>query len=195
MNATREQWRPVVGYEGDYEVSNKGRVRSLDRTVVHNSGRTQRRKGRLLATILVLGYPRVNLTTPARGARAARIHVLVLEAFVGLRPDGMHGCHNDGDPTNNALSNLRWGTRSENMLDKRKHGTHHNAAKTHCNRGHPFDEANTYTDRHGGFRHCRACGRQLAAERRARSVGLRKVQPLTPQGEVPHVISRSIRGA
>lgn len=51
------------------------------------------------------------------------VHVLVLTVFVGPRPEGMQGCHRDGNPHNNALSNLRWGTRSENECDKVAHGT------------------------------------------------------------------------
>ncbi len=51
------------------------------------------------------------------------VHRLVLEAFVGPCPKGMECCHNDGDPTNNNLSNLRWDTRKANSADRKKHGT------------------------------------------------------------------------
>lgn len=51
------------------------------------------------------------------------VHRLVLEAFVGPCPEGMEGCHEDGDPTNNDLTNLRWDTHKGNMLDSVKHGT------------------------------------------------------------------------
>lgn len=57
-----------------------------------------------------------------RAHRQIGVHVLVLEAFVGPRPDGMEGCHNDGDPSNNRLSNLRWDTPLANWSDRRKHG-------------------------------------------------------------------------
>lgn len=49
--------------------------------------------------------------------------MLVLEAFVGPRPPGLDGCHNDGNKLNNSLSNLRWATRKDNMADARTHGT------------------------------------------------------------------------
>lgn len=52
-----------------------------------------------------------------------QIHRLVLEAFVGPCPEGMECCHNDGDPTNNRLDNLRWDTRQANVEDSIKHGT------------------------------------------------------------------------
>ena len=51
------------------------------------------------------------------------IHRLILETFVGPCPFGMESCHNDGNPSNNKLSNLRWDTPSNNMKDKIKHGT------------------------------------------------------------------------
>ena len=51
------------------------------------------------------------------------IHVLVLTAFVGPRPYGMHACHSDGDRLNNRLTNLRWDTVRENALDRVRHGT------------------------------------------------------------------------
>jgi HNH endonuclease len=50
------------------------------------------------------------------------IHVLVLEVFVGPRPKGQDALHNDGDPRNNRLENLRWGTRRENISDADRHG-------------------------------------------------------------------------
>ena len=52
-----------------------------------------------------------------------KVHVLVLEAFVGPRPYGMQCCHGDGNPLNNAASNLRWGTAESNYSDRVVHGT------------------------------------------------------------------------
>jgi hypothetical protein len=51
------------------------------------------------------------------------VHALVLEAFVGPRPEGFDACHNNGNKTDNRLENLRWDTKSANSLDKRRHGT------------------------------------------------------------------------
>lgn len=53
------------------------------------------------------------------------VHRLILQAFVGIAPDGMECLHRDGDPTNNRLSNLRWGTRGENCADTARHGRAH----------------------------------------------------------------------
>lgn len=69
------------------------------------------------------GYPRVTLCRDGKASAPLGVHYLVLLAFVGPRPDGLQACHGDGNPSNCRLSNLRWGTPSENNLDKRNHGT------------------------------------------------------------------------
>jgi len=117
-----EEWRPVVGYEGVYEVSSLGQVRSLDRWVRANSGR--RRTGVRYFTPSPSGksrkYKKVLLRNPDK---QHLVHRLVLEAFVGPRPDNCEARHLDGDPSNNRLDNLAWGTKAENEADKVKHGT------------------------------------------------------------------------
>lgn len=55
--------------------------------------------------------------------KARTIHQLVAEAFIGPRPEGLETCHNDGDPTNNHVGNLRYATHAENAADMVKHGT------------------------------------------------------------------------
>jgi hypothetical protein len=52
-----------------------------------------------------------------------KVHRLVLEAFVGVCPRGYVGCHSDGDPENNRLSNLRWDSQKNNVADQVRHGT------------------------------------------------------------------------
>lgn len=158
---TVEQWRPVVGFEGLYSVSDQGRVRSEPRFVARKDGRKQPIPGRIKkAPVDGKGYPRVALYGPAFPKGAHRtVHSLVMEAFIGPCPDGMEICHNDGDRLNARLSNLRYGTRSENHLDKRVHGTHNNGKKTHCPQGHPYDETNTYYIPNTVWRQCRTCMR------------------------------------
>ena len=97
-----ETWKPVVDWEGFYEVSDAGRVRSIQRTNPRNK--------RLLGGSIVkpiLGtrkYFVVNLTKT--GVRKQYfVHKLVLDAFVGTKPDGYQACHNDGNRTNNCLNN------------------------------------------------------------------------------------------
>ena len=135
-----ERWVPVLDYEGLYEVSSMGRIRSLDRK--HPNGGLIR--GRDMAT-----NPRkdgyVPVTIWKRGERTVRLmHRVVLDSFVCRRPEGAEGMHADNNRANNALSNLSWGTRSDNIADQLRHGTHGNASKTHCPSGHPYDDENTY---------------------------------------------------
>ena len=120
-----EVWKAVVGYEGFYEVSNQGRVRSLDREVAHWRGGTRWMKGRVRALVKMQarGYLGVHLSREGYSKMHA-VHKLVAEAFLGPCPEGMEVAHNDGDPRNPRLENLRYATRSDNNRDKVKHGTH-----------------------------------------------------------------------
>lgn len=122
LKRTGELWKPVVGFEGMYEVSSLGRVRSLDRVLVSEGARRgypRKVKGRLLMLQRHSGgYVQVSL-----GESGVRlVHALVLEAFVGPCPVGMESCHDDGDKTNNFLFNLRYDTHSANCEDRRRHG-------------------------------------------------------------------------
>jgi hypothetical protein len=137
-----EQWRAIAGYEGRYEVSNLGRVKSLPR---------RRTKGGILVTpVNKRGYLSVTL-----GYEKRELHGVVAAAFLGSRPQGAEVRHLDGNPLNPAAANLVYGTRSENVRDKRRHGTDHNVMKTHCPQGHAYDEENTRL--YQGRRYCRAC--------------------------------------
>lgn len=112
-----EQWKPVAGYEGFYEVSDLGHVRSVDRQVQSYGGRVYLRRGRPLAQNPDKdGYLKVHLSKNGV-KRHHSVHTLVLTAFVGPRPDGQEVRHLDGCPQNNALVNLAWGTMSENRHD------------------------------------------------------------------------------
>lgn len=137
-----ETWLPIPGYVGSYEVSDNGGVRSLLRTIRgrNNTPRIQPAKT-LTPYINPSGYGFVSLRQKSQG-KTMRVHRLVLRAFVGEPIVGQEGCHNNGNPGDNRLTNLRWGTRSENMFDKVKHGNHYQANKTHCPQGHPLIPGN-----------------------------------------------------
>ena len=154
-----EEWRAIAGHEGAYEVSNLGRVRSLER--LSRGGR--RIGGRDLKLVRGSGgYLQVNLYG-ASGPRAMLVHRLVLAAFGGAPGEGMQARHLDGDQSNNRADNLAWGTSSENIRDQLRHGTQANARKTHCPQGHPYAGGNLYVQPNGD-RKCRACrARNLAA--------------------------------
>lgn len=157
-----ERWLPVPNYEGIYEVSSLGRIRSLDR--IDSLGRAL--YGRVLKQRADRdGYLQIHAGGSPR--RVLRVHRLVLLAFVGPPPaDATEALHGDGNPSNNRLTNLRWGTSSENKIDSVLHGTHNNTAKTHCPSGHPYDEGNTYFHPITNNRACRECNRTRSAQMR-----------------------------
>lgn len=146
------EWRPVPGHP-EYEISNAGRLRSLDR--IDRNGRF--RAGRLVR--LRRRPTRIEVVLSRDGMRRyTALSHLVLLAFVGPRPDGSECCHRDGDFTNNSAENLYWGTHSENLYDQVRHGTHPHASKTECIRGHQLsDPRNVETRR--GKRECLLCER------------------------------------
>lgn len=156
MNASAEIWKPVVGYEGYYEVSNMGRVRSVDRIIHRSDGRTRIAKARILKPFgSKYGHLELKLYRDAN-VNNCQVHRLVLEAFVGRCPDGMECCHNNGIADDNRLENLRWDTPSANQYDSVRHGTHVAARKTHCKNGHPLTPGNYYIRNNGG-RNCKQC--------------------------------------
>jgi len=115
-----EVWKPVPGFEGFYEVSNLGRLRSL--RVNGRWGSRPRSTPRLMAPKANREGYRIAALVKLGCRSEHRVHCLVLEAFVGPRPGGMHGAHGDGDPGNNRLDNLRWATPAENIADRAAHG-------------------------------------------------------------------------
>ena len=156
-----EEWRSVVGYEGYYEVSNLGHVRSVDRLVEWNGTKKLIKGSTMRGTPKVgSGYRQVKLSKDGKG-KTLVVHRLVLEAFVGPCPPGAEGLHWDDDKENNALSNLRWGTRRENLLDRVRNGRHHFATRTHCSKGHPLSGENLGFGSHRE-RFCRECKKERA---------------------------------
>lgn len=114
-----EQWRPVPGFEGEYEVSSEGRVRSLARTVVRRNGSPMTIPAKEKSQrILENGYMQVYLWSAGK-ARGFFVHRLVLLAFVGVPDDPKMEAHHGPDPNrqNNRLANLRWVTKSENIRE------------------------------------------------------------------------------
>ncbi|GAA1915311.1 hypothetical protein GCM10009775_04710 [Microbacterium aoyamense] len=144
-----ESWLPVRGFEGRYEVSDLGRVRSLltDRVLKATFSR----------------YATVSLRRDGR-TLTCNVHTLVARAFIGECPPGQLVRHRDDDRRNNAARNLVHGTQSDNMFDAVANGVHPTASQTMCKRGHPFTDENTY---HGTYtatdgakrprRQCRTC--------------------------------------
>ena len=115
-----ESWAPIPGYEGHYEASSLGEIRSLKRN--NFSGVCARKRPLLMRPRASnAGYLRVTLTKDG-SASTYSVHRLVLIAFRGSAPEGHEGCHLDGNQLNNAIDNLQWGTKAENIRQRTEHG-------------------------------------------------------------------------
>jgi hypothetical protein len=121
-----ETFAPVPGYEGFYEVSNLGTVRSVERTIDCKRCGLRKFDAKVLsAKHHNKGYLKVSLYK-AGSAKTYFIHRLVLHAFKGQPPaDKPYARHLDGNPKNNRLENLDYGSQTDNENDKRNHGTWH----------------------------------------------------------------------
>lgn len=115
-----EIWKDIKGYEGLYQVSNFGRVKSLDR---YNKGRwgKQKYKGKELKGRNTKWALSVALCSEGK-CKSFSIHYLVALMFIGERPKGALICHKDGNYKNNKLDNIRYDTERENMIDMYRQG-------------------------------------------------------------------------
>ena len=116
-----EIWKAIKGYEGLYEVSNMGKVRSLDRIIVERNGKTQKRKGKeLFFTVSKIDdkghMPRARVQLWKNNkSRLLQVHRLVAEAFIPNPEEKETVNHIDGNALNNNVQNLEWSTYSENQ--------------------------------------------------------------------------------
>lgn len=120
-----EEWKDIPECPG-YQASSFGRVRSVTRTVKGRAGFKSIRRGMILSPNKHSDrhpYPCYNLRLPGQPRRMYPAHRLVLWAFVGPQPKGMHVRHLDGDCANNRVENLKYGTQKENQADRKQHGT------------------------------------------------------------------------
>lgn len=132
---TQEIWVDVVGYVGKYKISNLGRVKSLARKCYTKGKYNRNVPERILKQgSTQQGYRIVGLYDTSGKEKIHLIHRLLLENFVGPCPDGYQACHNDGNPLNNSLENLRWDSVKNNMADKIKHGTTNRGTKNGNNK-------------------------------------------------------------
>ena len=116
MAPTPDDWRPVVGIEGIYEVSSSGRIRRIATCNAFPAPRE-------ITAQVTAGYLSILLRIDGRRRRFL-IHRLVAFAFIGAPPTPAHEvAHWDNDRLNCRVSNLRWATPAENQFDKHRHGT------------------------------------------------------------------------
>lgn len=157
------KWKPIPGFNGWYDVSDDGAVRSWRR------GRWPGRKDVPKPMFIYpdhRGYLIVQLTRDGNQHPYA-VHRLLALAFFGPRPPGLEVRHLDGVKEHTTVSNLAYGTPAENQRDIVEHGRNVNASKTHCPQGHAYDERNTRFNPNGS-RECRACCARRQRARRAK---------------------------
>ena len=125
-----EEWRYIPGYEGKYQASSLGRIKSVDRLIMRSNGERLPIKGRVLkprfdkcgrACVTVCGVTK-------------RVHRLIAKTFIPNPDNKPQINHIDSNPSNNAVSNLEWCTRSENMLHAFKFGHHSHEGERHNRR-------------------------------------------------------------
>ena len=112
-----EIWKDVPNFEGSYQVSNMGRVRSVDRVVTFKDGSMRKLKGKVLKSYLNnVGYELLKLSNDGRG-NTKTVHRLVLETFKPhVNMNDLQVNHIDGNKSNNHLTNLEWVTARDNIL-------------------------------------------------------------------------------
>lgn len=162
-----EEWLPVVGYEGLYEVSTWGRLVRLKTRITRSDGREQwSQSGPISGSPNQTGHIVVRLYRDGKPVNR-QLHRIVCEAFHGLAPEGKPMVlHWDDDPSNNRPENLRWGDGFDNQQDSVRNRSHVNSRKTRCKRGHPLEGENLRILRNGN-RECKECGNIIRAEWRA----------------------------
>lgn len=118
-----EIWKDIPGYEGRYQVSTRGRVKTLARKVLRGGFWRNKQEKLKEGRVNDAGYVAVTLFKGDKG-KTFLVHTLVLLTFIGPCPEGMECRHfPDSTRTNNNVENLSWGTRKENYADKKFHGT------------------------------------------------------------------------
>ena len=127
-----EIWRVIYGFENYYEVSNLGKIRSVDRCVFHKTSLLLNLKGKSIKPHLNKnGYLFVNITKKSKAFNKS-VHRLVAESFLDNPHDKKDVNHIDGNKLNNEVTNLEWATRSENLIHAYNIGLKDKGEK-HCN--------------------------------------------------------------
>lgn len=121
---TEEIWMDIPGYEGQYQASSYGRIRSLDRTLMYKPSRRRKaftisKTGQLLKPI---SNKRTQYQSVFLSGKRIDIHRLVTAAFYGPCPQGHEVLHRNGNRQDNRIENLAYGTHSENVRDTYRYG-------------------------------------------------------------------------
>lgn len=170
LTTPTEIWKKVTGFE-TYEVSNFGRVRSLNRQVGCKGGHTLIKKGKILKPFIVGGYYCVGLWSKSK-TKTSRVSRIEAEAFIPNPENKSQVNHNDGNKLNNHLPNLEWATPRENTQHAIRTGlanprkfTIGDMMKGIAVCGKQVVAKNIHTDKETTFRSLRECSRKLGKSR------------------------------
>jgi len=120
-----EEWKDIPGYEGLYQASSMGRIKSINYTGYCFGRLYSKKREKILKPCKNKNGKKYRLIVSLRKDKAVKrfyIHQLVIQTFVGPCPSNMEVCHNNGDSENNSVENLRYDTHKSNMIDMSKHG-------------------------------------------------------------------------
>lgn len=117
----KEIWKDIKGYEGLYQISSFGNVKSLDRYIINKNGDKQFFSKKYLTQGFSNGYLKVILSKNNK-QKTFRVHILVAKAFIPNHKNKLEVNHIDGNKSNNRIDNLEWNTRSENELHAYRNG-------------------------------------------------------------------------
>lgn len=117
----KEIWKDIKGYEGLYQISSFGNVKSLDRYIINKNGDKQYFPGKYLTQGISDSYLKVTLSKNNK-QRTFRVHILVARTFIPNPENKPEVNHIDGNKKNNKVNNLEWNTRSENELHAYRNG-------------------------------------------------------------------------
>ena len=132
MEQNKEIWKDIEGYEGLYQISNFGNVKSLDNTVIYSNRRIRKHKSKLLKFGICRGYCIVNLYKNKRSS-SSKVHRLVAQAFIPNPENKPTVNHKDGNKQNNCVDNLEWATIKENNNHAYTIGLMENAKRVRAN--------------------------------------------------------------
>ena len=129
----KEIWKDIAGYEGLYQASDKGRIRSLSHYAKNNVNGGQRMtKGRVLTPYkLPSGYLMVKLSK-SEARKKISVHRLIALTFIDNKNNLPEVNHKDGDKSNNSIENLEWVSRKENQNHMYDHGLNKKAKPVEC---------------------------------------------------------------
>lgn len=118
----QEIWKDIPNYEGYYQISSLGRVKSLERHIVYKDGRERTYPSVIISNRVGTNGMELCTLTKNNRKKNIEIHRMVSIVFIGDCPKGYDICHIDGNCLNNNINNLKYDTRSENRIDNYRYG-------------------------------------------------------------------------